>query len=100
MAVYLQESAVAHLDDLPPDGPPHLACQVQAGIGLIHRVTLRAWEVDEVAAVFQHLRAAGLLSRLVCQMGRGTSSAGSHGVAMSRMATFLVRVFSAPFVAV
>ena len=63
MAVYLQESAVAHLDDLPPDGPPHLACQVQAGIGLIHGVALWAGEVDEMTAVFQHFCAAGLLTR-------------------------------------
>ena len=92
MAAGLQESSVAHLDDLAPDSPAHFAGQVQAGVCLIHGVTLRTGEVDEVAAVLQHLRAAGLFP--------GATALQRMLVSMSLMATFLVRVFSAPFVEV
>ena len=81
MAAGLQESSVAHLDDLAPDSPAHFAGQVQAGVCLIHGVTLRTGEVDEVAAVLQHLRAAGLFPCLVRQVSGGDGSAGGHGVA-------------------
>ena len=55
----------------PRTALPHFAGQVETGISLIHRVALRAGEVDEMATVLQHLSAAGLLTGLVCQMSRG-----------------------------
>lgn len=77
----LQEGAIAHLDNLTTDGFSHFAGQVQASICLIHRVALRARKVDEMAAMFQHLRTARLLSGLIGQMGRGNGGAGCYGIA-------------------
>ena len=54
---------------------------VQAGIGLVNSFTLRTREVDEMAAVFQHLGPTGLLTGLVRQMRGSDGRAGSHGVA-------------------
>ena len=77
----LEERAVADLEHLPAHGAAHFACEVEAGVGLVYRLALGAGEVDEVSAVFEHLRAAGLFARLVRQVCRGYRRAGRYGVA-------------------
>ena len=51
----LQERAIADLEHLPPNRAAHFAGQVQAGIGLVNGLALRAGEVDKMAAVLKHL---------------------------------------------
>ena len=77
----LEERAVADLDDLAFDRTAHLTCEVEAGVGLVYRLALGAGEVDEVSAVFEHLRAAGLFTRLVCEVRGRYRRAWRYGVA-------------------
>lgn len=44
---------------------PHLTGQIQAGICLIYGIAFRTGEVNEMAAVAQHLRSTRLFSRLI-----------------------------------
>ena len=58
----------------------HIRSQEQARIRLIHGITFRSGEVHKVLAVFQHLRAAGLLAGLVGQMCGRYCCAGSDSI--------------------
>ena len=91
MAFCLQECPVAHLDDLTPDSLPHLAGQVQAGVGLIHGIALRAGEVEiPCAGVFilrPSLAPADLLPGLALE--------GNYIAVDRNMATNVPGVFAA-----
>ena len=67
----LEECAVTDLQHLPLHMAAHLTGKIEAGVRLIDRLALRPGEVDEMTAVFQHLRAAGLHTSLVGEVGRG-----------------------------
>ena len=59
----------------------HLASQIQAGIGLIHRVAFWTREVNKMAAILEHFRPARLLPCFICQVCRSHCSAWCHRIA-------------------
>ena len=77
----LQERSIADLKDLPFHMASHFACQIQAGIRLIHGVALRAGKIDKMAAVFEHFCTAWLFARFIRQMRRCNRSARCYRIA-------------------
>ena len=71
-----KKCAIADLEYLSPDCLSHLTCQIEAGIRLIHRITLRSRKIHIMTAMFQHLASTGLFSGFYIQMIKVGSRSG------------------------